>query len=242
METKNPKKAQTLLSNTLGIHSTALATRYEAKTPEEISKAAIKYFKPLIKPKTQFAVRATRSELKGFKSKDIEINVGAALVEAIPSLKVNLSKPKFTAFIEARRTGTYCYVEDKPGLGGLPLGVEGSVGFVFEGKKNEPLAAFLLMRRGCHIYPIIKTPGAKTNSNISKLVKFNSNLKFIKTPIKNLKEAIKENKLLALGNTESKIGSKALNEESSLPLPVLHPLLLYPKELAKQKKEIIGVQ
>lgn len=174
------------------------------------------------------------------------------MLKAVPNAKVNLTKPEFVAHIEVRDGDMYCYVEERPSLGGLPLGVEGCVGFLFSGKEHEAAAAFLLMRRGCCIYPVVEKPGRKADANIKKLVKFNSLREFKKITLQGLGDAITEHKFLALGCADTEAGAAsaakpggagaACSDAIAQPrnLPVLNPLVLYPEEMLREKEKLIG--
>lgn len=100
-----------------------------------------------------FAVRASRQDKAlPFKSKDAEIRLGA-LLQKRTGAKVDLTRPAWTLFVEflskeAVLHGSAGRVE---GPGGLPVGTGGKVLCLLSGGIDSPVAAALLMRRGCKV-------------------------------------------------------------------------------------------
>jgi len=64
---------------------------------------------------------------------------------------VNLNDPQLEIFIEARREGAYIFTDVVPGLGGLPLGSQGRMLALISGGIDSPVAAWMMMRRGCPV-------------------------------------------------------------------------------------------
>ena len=63
-------------------------------------------------------------------------------------IKVNLTKPDVTFYVEVRDKKAYLFSEYQPGPAGLPLGSQGKVVAVVEDERGA-LAAWMLMKRGC---------------------------------------------------------------------------------------------
>ncbi|MBN2067921.1 MAG: hypothetical protein JW744_05625 [Candidatus Diapherotrites archaeon] len=230
----NPKKAQKILLNVSGIHAIALAECNKGKEYSEIENSLAKFAKPLLKKGQTFALDVNVSNNKAFSARDLERRLGAAIQKEIPGLTVKLKGPEKEISIEVRTKDFFFYLGQKQGLGGLPLGVEGNVAFFFSGKKDELLAAFLLMHRGCNIFPIVKKKTPALQKHIHKLVKFNNCRKFILTGEKNLKSLLSERRIQAIATSDCKTDSKSLSSyksfDSKQELLVLRPLLLCPKE------------
>lgn len=95
----------------------------------------------------RFAVRARRA--KGtrcpFRSQDVAVELGAALNRYGP---VNLEDPEVTVFVEVRDGEAWLFSERFPGVGGLPLGVEGRAVCLLSGGFDSPVAAWMMMKRG----------------------------------------------------------------------------------------------
>ncbi|PUA31413.1 MAG: tRNA 4-thiouridine(8) synthase ThiI [Candidatus Terraquivivens tikiterensis] len=98
-----------------------------------------------------FMVQTRRAD-KDFPYTSIEVNrmVGAKIVEST-GMDVDLENPGVTVFIELAGGKAYFYFEKIKGLGGLPVGVSGKVLSLLSGGLDSPVAAWLMMKRGCHV-------------------------------------------------------------------------------------------
>lgn len=101
-----------------------------------------------------FAVRVKRSGKHPFRSPEKAAELGGLILDAHPGLRVDLDCPDFELFVEIRGDRCYLYHEVIPGPGGLPEGVEGTLVALFSGGIDSPVAAYLMMRRGCRIVPL----------------------------------------------------------------------------------------
>ena len=86
----------------------------------------------------------TLSESKGFQSssKSKFSNL---------QIKVNLSNPDITLYIEIVEKNAFLYTEKIKGPGGLPLGTGGKAVALISGGIDSPVAAYLAMKRGVEI-------------------------------------------------------------------------------------------
>ena len=82
-------------------------------------------------------------------SPDLERHIGAH-VGAATGWKVNLSNPAFTVWVEIVPKAAYYHFGKEPGAGGLPTGTGGRVLVLLSGGIDSPVAAWRMMRRGCH--------------------------------------------------------------------------------------------
>ncbi|MEN6341873.1 MAG: tRNA uracil 4-sulfurtransferase ThiI [Methanospirillum sp.] len=103
---------------------------------------------------TSFAVRVKRSGKHAFRSPQKAADLGGVILEAHPALHVDLGGPDFELFVEIRDDRCYLYHEVVAGPGGLPEGVEGTLVALFSGGIDSPVAAYMMMRRGCRIVPL----------------------------------------------------------------------------------------
>ncbi|HUH79517.1 MAG TPA: tRNA uracil 4-sulfurtransferase ThiI [Methanoregula sp.] len=101
-----------------------------------------------------FAVRVRRVGRHSFSSNDKAIEYGTLLRNEFPNLKVNLATPDKEIFVEIRANEAYLYDTVIPGAGGLPLGVEGTLVALVSGGIDSPVAAWMMMKRGCRIIPV----------------------------------------------------------------------------------------
>ena len=101
-----------------------------------------------------FALRIRRIGKHPFTSRDLAERLGDLIRSEYPHIRVDLDHPEREIFIEVR-DGT-CYLFDRkiPGAGGLPLGVEGTLVALVSGGIDSPVAAYLMMKRGCRIVPL----------------------------------------------------------------------------------------
>lgn len=232
LHSKELEKAQRVLRTVFGIHSTALAYEFLALDLPQIKRAVLEYCEGRLKKGT-FAVRASRTGEQPFSSQEIERSVGAAVLQEFPKLKVNLSAPQTTISIEIRGEQGICYVEEMLGFGGLPQGVEGAIAVFFKGKREELACAWLLMKRGCNVFPVAKKKTKKIESNLKTLEKWNAFRKFALTLEKDLKELVKERRILMIAFCDLGVSrdhfTKYAKKDSAFTLPVLRPLLFYEK-------------
>ena len=101
-----------------------------------------------------FALRVKRVGNHLFSSNDKAIEYGDLLRKEFPHLKVNLAHPDKEIHIEIRADEVYLYDTVIKAVGGLPLGVEGTLVALVSGGIDSPVAAWMMMKRGCRILPV----------------------------------------------------------------------------------------
>jgi thiamine biosynthesis protein ThiI len=101
-----------------------------------------------------FAIRMKRVGTHTFSSNDKAIEYGNLLRNKFPHLKVNLASPDKEIHIEIRANEVYLYDTVIKAVGGLPLGVEGTLVALVSGGIDSPVAAWMMMKRGCRIMPL----------------------------------------------------------------------------------------
>ncbi len=108
-----------------------------------------------LQPPMTFRIQTRRAD-KSFPLTSPEINrqVGSAVYEATHA-PVDLSDhADVTIGIEVREGYALVFGERISGEGGMPLGTQGRVFVLLSGGIDSPVAAWLMMRRGCGIIPI----------------------------------------------------------------------------------------
>jgi len=238
----NAKKAQSVLGRVSGIHATAIALHFFPASLEELQKQAVALAKKNLRRGNTFALDIRVFGNNAFKSKDLEIALGKSVQDAMPGLKVKLKNPEKEILIEVRKEDFFIYSAEQKGLGGLPLGAEGNLAFFFQGEKGELPAAFLLMHRGCNVFPVVKKKGGAMERFLRRLVPFNDYREFVLTEEKDFPQLVNERNIQAIATADSKTDEKSLaaykefNEKQSM--VVLRPLLLYPKEKRKELEKL----
>lgn len=106
-------------------------------------------------PEKSFRIEARRADKRfPYRSPEIERELGAAVVEATGA-RVDLSeRADVTIGVEVQREKVLLYSQVYPGPGGFPLGVAGRVVVLMSGGIDSPVAAWLMMKRGCGIIPL----------------------------------------------------------------------------------------
>ncbi len=101
-----------------------------------------------------FAIKMKRVGTHTFSSNDKAREYGNLLRNEFLHLKVNLAHPDKEIHIEIRANEAYLYDTVIKGVGGLPVGVEGTLVALVSGGIDSPVAAWMMMKRGCRIIPL----------------------------------------------------------------------------------------
>lgn len=99
---------------------------------------------------TKFAIRCRRVGDHDFSSQEMAAYCGGVVRKRILA-PVDLTNPDLTIFIEVRGEDTFIYHEKILGPGGLPLGTQGKVVCLVSSGIDSPVAAYLMMKRGCEV-------------------------------------------------------------------------------------------
>jgi thiamine biosynthesis protein ThiI len=150
VETSSTEAAIERLVRVPGVVSVSPALRTSA-TLEAMTSTALRVAREVLKPGMSFAVRTRRTGEHEFTSRDVDVAVGSAILEEIPGVKVDLSSPSKEISIEVRGKDAYVYTEVLRGPGGLPLSTQGTVVALLSGGMDSPVAAWLMMKRGCRV-------------------------------------------------------------------------------------------
>lgn len=98
-----------------------------------------------------FAVRAKRADKSyPIPSPEIARQVGKILQDRL-GWEVDLETPDVEVFVEVLAREAFVSVERVRGLGGLPVGVSGTVMVLLSGGIDSPVAAWRMMGRGCRV-------------------------------------------------------------------------------------------
>lgn len=230
-------KCRKILSKIFGLHSIAQAFEFEVSDLNGIAGKTASLAEKVLKKGDSFAVRASRAGKHDFSSHDVNVAAGDAILTQVNGVKVDLKNPDREIFVEVRDKKFYVYNEELKCPGGLPVGVEGNVALFFSGKKEELAAAWLLMKRGCSVYPVVEKYSPELEKALRSLVKWNHFNEFFLAEKKDLQALIDSRKIQAFVSAETGFRDFSA-EDSGLKLPVFRPLLFMEE---KELSDLIGL-
>ena len=165
------------LNRVFGVVSYSPATSTKT-TYEDIDETLAKYTQELIDDgildeNTKFAIKCRRVGTHEFTSQEMAAHCGGVVRSVILS-PVDLTNPDLTIFVEIRDDDTYIFHEKIKGPGGLPLGTQGKVIVLLSSGIDSPVAAYLMMKRGCEVVALHCNndpfSGPKVTENFNLLV------------------------------------------------------------------------
>src|SRR5246127_193328 len=147
------EEATARVSRVLGIAFYAVAKPVE-RDMEALCRAAWEEGEPL--QFANFAVRAKRSD-KSFPhtSMEIDATIGRYLLDRFRELgrdvRVKLTDPELTCYVEITPGPALVYARRIPGTGGLPANTAGRMMCLLSGGYDSAVAAYQMMKRGAHL-------------------------------------------------------------------------------------------
>ena len=99
---------------------------------------------------TKFAIKCRRVGNHDYTSQEMAAHCGG-VVRSVVLAPVDLTNPDLTIFVEIRENKAFIYHEKIRGPGGLPLGTQGRVIVLLSSGIDSPVAAYLMMKRGCEV-------------------------------------------------------------------------------------------
>jgi thiamine biosynthesis protein ThiI len=157
------------VADVFGVVSTSAALTTEPSLEDAASVCAALAQK-FIRDGEFFAIRARKSGNHPFSSVDIGKACGDAVWNSMENEgkkpRVNLTSPDKEIFVEMRQSLAYIYLRTFIGVGGLPLGTQGSMVVLISGGLDSPVAAWIMMKRGVMIIPVYcnNTPYAQNEA------------------------------------------------------------------------------
>ncbi len=147
----------------LGICPAVTIRRTERRLPDidALGEAAIRYFESVYGlergkeaapgEERTFKVRCRRVD-KSYPMNSMEVDaaVGERLLDAFPSLKVDVHDPEILFHVELREQ-VNLFSEEIPGPGGLPSGTAGKAMLLLSGGIDSPVAGYQIARRGARV-------------------------------------------------------------------------------------------
>jgi len=194
------EEAAARVGRVFGISGFSRAARV-GKNMEEILAKAPEYFRDTLAYVSTFKCEAKRSD-KGFPLNSPQIcgEVGEALLEAFPHLRVDVREPEATIYIEIRDQYAFLHADQKKGAGGLPVGTAGDAVMLISGGIDSPVAAWQMARRGLRLTavhfasPPYTSPRAeeKVHKLLSQVACWAGRIRLFVVPFTRIQEEIKE--------------------------------------------------
>lgn len=141
------------LRRVFGLAYIALARQVQSSL-DELGPAACEMMAE--KRPRSFAVRAKIADPKyGKSSMELERELGRVVLDHLRALdsnvRVNLSEPEVTCWVEVVPGRAFLYADRVEGAGGLPPVTGGRLVALLSGGFDSAVAAYKMMRRGCHL-------------------------------------------------------------------------------------------
>lgn len=122
------------------------------KNMESILETAKRYIAPMLAGKRSFRVDAKRADKRfPLPSPEIAAEVGGAILESVPGIKVDLHTPDSMIRVEIRDQYAYLHADQKKGAGGMPLRSAGRGLLLLSGGIDSPVAGYMMGKRGLEI-------------------------------------------------------------------------------------------
>ncbi len=136
------------VTRVFGVHSVTPAIEMPKENFDAICEQAIDMMKDR---KGTFKVEARRSDKRyPMNSPAINEEAGYRILNANPSLKVDVHRPEYRLNIEIRDMA-YLYAKVIPAVGGMPVGTNGNATLLLSGGIDSPVAGWMIAKRGVQI-------------------------------------------------------------------------------------------
>ncbi len=163
------------VKNVFGVHSLSVAEEVDSNV-EPIKAAAL----ALAPTSGSFKVNTNRADKKfPIHSMNLSADIGGDILEANPSLTVDLFHPDHVVNIDIRENGkTFVYSEIIKAVNGMPVGTAGKGVVMLSGGIDSPVAAYMMAKRGMtlravhfHSFPYTSMQAKQKVLDLAKLVK-----------------------------------------------------------------------
>ena len=137
------------LQRVFGISGICPVVYVEDEGFEKLCETVIKYVDDVYPDKNKTFKVVSRRTRKNYPKESMQINMdmGAAILNAYPEMKVDVHHPDIMLNIEVREK-IYIYSEIIPGLGGMPVGTGGKAMLLLSGGIDSPVAGYMIAKRG----------------------------------------------------------------------------------------------
>lgn len=140
------------LKKVFGIVGICPVVRTEVKEFEELKKDVVAFMDEAYPDKNlTFKVESRRAK-KTYPVTSMEMNcdLGEAILEAFPEMKVDVHNPDVLLNVEVREE-VYIYSHIIPGPGGMPIGTNGKAMLLLSGGIDSPVAGYMVAKRGVEL-------------------------------------------------------------------------------------------
>ena len=140
------------LQRVFGISGICPVVYVEDEGFEKLCEDVIRYLNEIYPEHNQtFKVQARRAR-KNYPKESMVINMdlGEAILNAFPEMRVDVHNPEILLNIEVREK-IYIYSEIIPGPGGMPVGTGGKAMLLLSGGIDSPVAGYMIAKRGVKI-------------------------------------------------------------------------------------------
>ena len=144
----------------------------------------------------------TKRALKSFEIHSMDFNriIGGLILKNI-KCSVDVHNPDLIIKIEIRSEGTFIYTKEIQGIGGYPVGIQGSGMLMLSGGIDSPVAGYLSLKRGvdleCLYFESPPHTSIQAKNKVIELAsiinKYSGNIKINIVPFTKLQEAIYKN-------------------------------------------------
>ena len=177
----DPSRAKDCLkavTEVFGIVSASLVRKFDGGF-DEISREALLFVGELLAEKNYktFKVESKRGDKRfPMDSPEICTELGGRILDAFPSLQVDVHNPEFTLYVEIRESN-YLYSEKIYGHRGLPVGTAGKGMLLLSGGIDSPVAGYMMASRGMkleavyfHSYPYTSERAKEKVIDLARIV------------------------------------------------------------------------
>ena len=189
------------IARVFGIACYSRALQVE-KNMEEILKYAPEYLAEQLKNAKTFKVEGKRSDKKfPLTSPQMSAEVGGAVLENFPHLKVDVKNPDVLITIEIRDKYAFIRGNQTKGAGGMPTGTAGKSAILISGGIDSPVAAYMMAKRGLTLTaihfasPPYTSPQSeeKVHELLRQVSKFSGNITLFTVGFTEIQEQIRDN-------------------------------------------------
>lgn len=189
------------LSKVFGIVKLCRCGVYE-KDMDTILREGPEYLAEQLESARTFKVEAKRSDKRfPMKSPEICAEMGGAVLDKFPHLKVDVHNPDVTVVVEIREEKAFVHAGQQDGAGGLPVGSSGKAMLLLSGGIDSPVAGYMIARRGAKVSAIhFEAPpytSDRARMKVEKLAKIISaycgEIDFYCVPFTKIQELLRDN-------------------------------------------------